>query len=66
MRATESVWHREPGRRRKVRPHIRAAAQKTMLWALLGVLLLGSCVGLCLTTLGHQAALVPYAAQSAR
>ncbi|WP_331308943.1 MULTISPECIES: hypothetical protein [Methylobacteriaceae] len=53
MRATENVWQREPRRRRKVRPHIRAAAQRTMLWALLGVLLLGSCAGLCLTTFGH-------------
>lgn len=53
MRATENVWQREPRRRRKVRPHIRAAAQRTMLWALFGVLLLSSCAGLCLITLGH-------------
>ncbi|GJE78530.1 hypothetical protein [Methylorubrum suomiense] len=66
MRATESVWHREPGRRRKVRPHIRTAARKTMLWALLGVLLLGSCAGLCLTMLGHRASMVPYVAHPQR
>ena len=60
MRATESIWQREPRRRRKVRPHIRTAAQRTMLWALLGVLLLGTGAGLCLTTLGDRAALTPY------
>ncbi|WP_331308927.1 MULTISPECIES: hypothetical protein [Methylobacteriaceae] len=53
MRATENVWQREPRRHRKVRPHIRTAAERTMRWALFGVLLLGSCAGLCLIALGR-------------
>ncbi|APX84423.1 hypothetical protein BV511_06630 [Methylorubrum extorquens] len=60
MRATESIWKSEPRQRRKVRPHIRAAAQRTMLWALLGVLLLSTGAGICLTTLGNRATLTPY------
>ncbi|EHP92408.1 hypothetical protein MetexDRAFT_2707 [Methylorubrum extorquens DSM 13060] len=31
-----------------------------MLWALLGVLLLGTAAGICLTMLGDRAALTPY------
>ncbi|ACS43021.1 hypothetical protein C0214_06135 [Methylobacterium sp. DM1] len=60
MRATESIWKSEPRQRRKVRPHIQAAARRTMLWALLGVLLLGTAAGICLTMLGDRAALTPY------
>ena len=48
-------------RRRKVRPHIRAAAQRSLLWLLFGVLIIsGAAVGTHILSRGSG--VIPYQA----